>query len=76
MRTEAKLIRALAEDLALEVLASYRPDDFQGADFSSLGEAVVYLRNHDEGPGPALEELIRKVQAFPGGDGVNASDPT
>lgn len=76
MSMETRLIRALAEDLALEILASYQPDDFQGADFTSLGEAVVYLRNHDEGPGPALEELIRKVQAFPGGDGVNSSEPT
>lgn len=75
MNPEAKLIRALAEDLALEVLASYGPEDFEGADFTSLGEAVVYLRGHDEGPGPALEELIRKLQAVPGGDGVSPSEP-
>ena len=68
MSPEAKLIRALAEDFALEVLASYGPDDFAEADFSSLGQAVVYLRNHEEGPGPALEELIRKVQSFAGSD--------
>jgi len=34
MSLEAKLIRALAEDLALEILASYTPDDFEGADFT------------------------------------------
>ena len=66
MSPEAKLIRALAEDFALEVLASYGADDFAEADFSSLGQAVVYLRDHEDGPGPALEELIRKVQSFAG----------
>ena len=76
MTPEAKLIRALAEDFALEVLASYAADDFADADFSSLGEAVVYLREHGESPGPALEELIRKVQSFPGGNEVNPSMPT
>ena len=54
MSPEANLIRALAEDFALEVLASYDADDFAEADFSSLGQAVVYLRDHEEGPGPAL----------------------
>jgi hypothetical protein len=43
-------------------LASYTPEDFQQADFTSLGKAAVYLTQHDEGPGPALEELIKKVQ--------------
>ena len=59
---EGELIRALAEDLALEILASYTPEDFQQADFTSLGKAAVYLTQHDEGPGPALEELIKEVQ--------------
>ena len=59
---EVELIRALAEDLALEILVSYTPEDFQQADFTSLGKAAVYLTQHDEGPGPALEELIKKVQ--------------
>ncbi len=38
MTPEAELIRALAEDLALEILASYKPEDFEAADFSSLGK--------------------------------------
>jgi hypothetical protein len=62
MPPEVELIRALAEDLALEILVSYTPEDFQQADFTSLGKAAVYLTQHDEGPGPALEELIKKVQ--------------
>jgi hypothetical protein len=62
MTPEVELIRALAEDLALEILASYTPEDFEQADFTSLGKAAVYLTQHDEGPGPALEELIKKVQ--------------
>jgi hypothetical protein len=36
MTPEAELIRALAEDLALEILASYTPEDFESADFTSL----------------------------------------
>ena len=75
MSLEAKLIRALAEDLAVEVLASYTPEDFEAADFTSLGEAFVYLREHDEGPGPALEELVRKVQRFAGSEADRAPDP-
>ena len=65
-KTEADLIRALAEDLALEILASYNPDDFTDADFTSLGEAAVYLTQHETGPGPALQELIAKVQKAAG----------
>ncbi len=42
-RSEADLIRALAEDLALEILASYTPEDFADANFTSLGEAAIYL---------------------------------
>ena len=38
MTPEAELIRALAEDLALEILASYTPEDFEAADFTSLGK--------------------------------------
>jgi len=41
MTPEAELIRALSEDLALEILASYAPDDFADADFTSLGRAAV-----------------------------------
>jgi hypothetical protein len=37
MRPEVELIRALAKDLVLEILASYTPDDFKDADFISLG---------------------------------------
>ena len=40
---EVELIRALAEDLALEILATYKPEDFADADFTSLGKAAAYL---------------------------------
>jgi hypothetical protein len=66
MIPEAELIRALAEDLALEILASYTPEDFEAADFSSLGKAAVYLADHEDGPGPSLQELIAKVQKAAG----------
>jgi hypothetical protein len=67
MTREAELIRALAEDLALEILASYTAaEDFEDADFSSLGKAAVYLEEHGDGPGPALQELIGKVQSAAG----------
>ena len=65
MTKEAELIRALAEDLALEILTSYTADDFQDADFTSLGAAAVYLEQHGSGPGPALQQLIAKVQKQP-----------
>jgi hypothetical protein len=66
MTPEAELIRALAEDLALEILASYTPEDFENADLTSLGKAAVYLADHEDGPGPALQELIAKVQKAAG----------
>ena len=66
MTPEAELIRALAEDLALEILASYTPEDFASADFTSLGQAAIYLADHEDGPGPALQELISKVQRAAG----------
>jgi hypothetical protein len=66
MTPEAELIRALAEDLALEILASYTPEDFENADFTSLGKAAIYLADHEDGPGPALQELIAKVQKAAG----------
>ena len=62
MSPEVELIRALSEDLALEILASYAPEDFADADFTSLGKAAVYLSDHGSASGPALEELITKVQ--------------
>src|SRR5215218_1796214 len=68
MTKEAELIRALAEDLALEILTSYTADDFQDADFTSLGDAAVYLEQHGSGPGPALQQLIAKVQKPAGSD--------
>jgi hypothetical protein len=44
MTREAELIRALAEDLALEIVASYpSSEDFRDVDFTSLGKAAVYL---------------------------------
>ena len=66
MTPEAELIRALSEDLALEILASYAPDDFADADFTSLGRAAVYLTDQGSAPGPALEELITRVQKAAG----------
>ena len=66
MTPEAELIRALAEDLALEILASYTPEDFEAANFTSLGKAAIYLADHEDGPGPALQELIAKVQKAAG----------
>jgi hypothetical protein len=67
MTREAELIRALAEDLALEILTSYMSaEDFEDADFSSLGKAVVYLEEQGDGPGPALQELIAKIQSAAG----------
>ena len=63
---ELELIRALAEDLALEILASYAPEDFADADFTSVGKAAVFLAEHGSEPGPALEELIIKVQKAAG----------
>ena len=65
-KSEADLIRALAEDLALEILASYEREDFAEADFTSLGAAAVYLTQHEQGPGPALQQLIAKVQKAAG----------
>ena len=65
-KSEADLIRVLAEDLAVEILASYTPEDFADADFTSLGEAAVYLAQHEPGPGPALQELIAKLQKAAG----------
>src|SRR4051812_25289580 len=70
-KSEAELIRALSEDLALEILASYTPEDFADADFTSLGEAAlgeaaVYLAQHEPGVGPAPQDLIAKVQKAAG----------
>ena len=62
MSPEVELIRALAEDLALEILASYSAEDFADADFTTLDKAAVYLADHGSAPGPSLEELIAKVQ--------------
>ncbi len=59
---EIALIRALAEDLALEILASYKPEDFEEADFSTLGDALAYLTERGEAPGPVLNQLMAKVQ--------------
>ena len=42
-KSEAALIRALSEDLALEILAFYTPEDVADSDFTSLGEAAVYF---------------------------------
>ncbi len=74
MSAETKLIRALAEDLAVEILASYSPEDFESADFTSLGQAFVYLREHGEEPGPAFDELTRKVQSFAGSEAASSAE--
>ena len=66
MTPEVELIRALAEDLAVEILASYTADDFKDADFTSFGKAAIYLADHEDGPGPALQELIEKIQKSAG----------
>jgi hypothetical protein len=66
MTREVELIRALAEDLALEILTSYTAEDFEDADLTSLGNAAVYLQEHGTGPGPALQQLIAKVQGAAG----------
>jgi len=68
MSPEVELIRVLSEDLALEILACYVPEDFADADFTSLVKAAVYLADHSSAPGPALEELITKVQNAAGRD--------
>ena len=74
MRRKAELIRALAEDLALEVLTSYTSaEDFEDADFSSLGKAAIYLEEQGDGPGPALQELIAKIQSAAGTSADGAS---
>ena len=75
MRREADLIRALAEDLALEILTSYTAEDFEDADFSSLGNAAVYLQEHGTGPGPALQQLIAKVQNAAETPGATPEEP-
>jgi len=59
---EVELIRALAEDLALEILASYKPEDFEDADFTTLSQALAYLTEQGKAPGLALERLMDKVQ--------------
>jgi hypothetical protein len=64
--TRSRTDPSLPEDLALEILASYTPEDFASADFSSLGTAAVYLADHEGGPGPALQELIAKIQKAAG----------
>ena len=75
MTQEADLIRALVEDLALEILASYKADDFEDADFTSLGQAAVYLEGQGTGPGPALQELIAKLQSAAGTPQENGPEP-
>ena len=62
---EVELTRALAEDLAIEILASYTDDDFADADLSSLGSAAVYLSEYDAlGPG-----ILQYRRAAPDVDG-------
>ena len=58
---EVELIRALAEDLAIEILASYTGEDFADADLTSLGSAAVFLSEHDA-LGPSLQRLIVKLE--------------
>ena len=58
---EIELIRALAEDLAIEILASYTDEDFADADLTSLGSAAIYLSEHDA-IGPSFQELMIKLE--------------
>ena len=58
---EVELIRALAEDLAIEILASYTDEDFADADLTSLGSAAVFLSEHDA-LGPSFQQLIIKLE--------------
>jgi len=41
MSPEVELIRVLSEDLGLEILASYRPEDFADADSLALGSSGI-----------------------------------
>src|SRR4051812_782503 len=41
MSPEVELVRALSEDLALEILASYAPEDFADADFTRKGSGIL-----------------------------------
>ncbi len=66
MSAETKLIRALARTSRLRFWPLKSPEDFKGADFTSLGQAAIYLSEHGEEPGPAFEELTKKVQSFAG----------
>ena len=78
MTRENDLIRALAEDLALEILASYTAEDYRDADFTSLGLAAVYLEEHGGEPGPALLELVVKIRTMtvsPSGEAGSAPEP-
>ena len=79
MTRETELIRALAEDLALEILASYPSvKDIGDVDFTSLGKAAVYLEEHADGLGPALQKLVARVQSAAGSSAEGeppASDP-
>ena len=54
---EVELFRALAEELAIEILASCTDEDFADADFTTLGLAAVYLSEHDA-LGPSFQELV------------------
>jgi hypothetical protein len=46
----------LAEDLAIEILASYSDEDFADADLSRIGSAAVYLSEYDA-LGPSFQQL-------------------
>ena len=67
MSEEAELIRALAEDLALEILASYTSaDDFDDADFSSLGKAAFISRNTQADQDQRFRNLSLKCRPWQG----------
>jgi hypothetical protein len=52
---EVELIRALAEDLSIEILASYNDEDFADADLTSLGSAQAELVSQRPRPLLVLE---------------------
>jgi len=76
MTREAELIGALAEDLALEMLASSpSEEEFHDVDFTSRSQAAAYREEQADGVGPALQKLIARVQSAAGTSAEGRSRP-